>query len=167
MDIATILQFRQKIRIIEREFEKQIKGCALCGGVSLAQCHALLELGQNEELSIAELADRLHLDRSTLSRTVDSLVQAGLVHREINPQDRRYMRIRLTQKGKEIVDEINTGSNRFYMKVFEVIPPEKHSVVIEGIGLFAEALEKVQLTSPEPEETPCCSSISNKGNKNE
>lgn len=166
MDIGTLQEFRRKIRVIEREIERQIKAGAMCCGVSLAQCHALMELGAHAEMSIAELADKLCLDRSTLSRTIDSLVQAGLVSREMDPNDRRYMRIRLTEKGQEIFHGINTASNAFYLKVFGNIPSEKHAQVIEAIGLFAEALEKVQRSSPQ-EETPCCASIQTREMKDE
>lgn len=163
MDIKTVQEFRRKIRVIEREIERQIKAGAVCCGVSLAQCHALMELGAYSELSIAELADILRLDRSTLSRTIDSLVHAGLVTREIDPEDRRYMQVRLTEKGQEIFQGINTASNQYYLKVFERIPKEKHLQVMESIGLFAEALEQVE--SIEPESQECCSVSLNKGSQ--
>ncbi len=167
MDIKTVEEFRRKIRVIERELERQIKVGATCCGVSLAQCHALMELGAHSEMNIAELAERLHLDRSTLSRTIDSLVQVGMVTREIDPEDRRYMRIRLTEKGQEIFNGINSASNKYYLTVFQHIPEEKHGHVIESIGLFAEALEKVQRSSPEREGAECCSFISIKEMKHE
>lgn len=164
MDIQAVETFRRKIRVIERAIDRQIKAGAVCCGVSLAQCHALMELGMRSEASIAELAGMLRLDRSTLSRTIDNLVQAGLVTREIDPEDRRYMQVRLTEKGQAIFQGINSASNRFYLKVFEHIPQEKHEQVIESIGLFADALEKVESAS-ESEESRCCSPILIQGNQ--
>ena len=89
MDIQTVQNFRRSLRSIEREVEQQIKTDTVCCGVSLAQCHALMELGLGGAMTIADLAEIIKLDKSTLSRTIDSMVQTGLVDRTIDPKDRR------------------------------------------------------------------------------
>jgi len=99
-----------------------------------------MELDEAGSAAIAELALNLRLDKSTLSRTVEGLVRAGLVDRSIHPADRRYLQIRLTGQGKEVVQKIHNGYNRFYQKVFDAVPPEKQAGVIEGFGLFADAI---------------------------
>jgi DNA-binding MarR family transcriptional regulator len=144
MDIQTIQNFRRSLRSIEREVEQQIKTDTVCCGVSLAQCHALMELGLGGAMTIVELAEVIKLDKSTLSRTIDSLVQLDLVDRTIDPADRRYMRIKLTDQGHKVFADINNGCNQLYLKVFDFIPNAKHKQVIESLGLFARALEKVQ-----------------------
>jgi DNA-binding MarR family transcriptional regulator len=143
MDIQTVQNFRRSLRSIEREVDQQIKNDTICCGVSLAQCHALMELGLGGDMTIADLAEIIKLDKSTLSRTIDSLVQTGLVDRTIDSADRRYMQIKLTAQGKKVFDEINTGCNQLYLKVFNFIPTAKHKQVIASLGLFARALEKV------------------------
>jgi DNA-binding MarR family transcriptional regulator len=144
MNIQTIQDFRRKLRQIEREVQQQVKDGSTCCGVSLTQCHALMELGLVESMTIVDLAMILKLDKSTLSRTIDGLVQIGLVDRAIHPDDRRYMQIRLTEQGRKVFDAINTGCNQLYLKVFECIPPKKHEAVIESLGLFADAIGKVR-----------------------
>jgi DNA-binding MarR family transcriptional regulator len=145
MNIQNIQDFRRQLRKIEREVEQQIKGDTVCCGVSLAQCHALMEVGLAGTMTIVELADIIKLDKSTLSRTIDGLVQSGLVDRTVHPEDRRYMQIRLTGKGSKVFKEINDGSNKLYLKMFGYIPKSKHKQVIESLGIFAQALEKVHL----------------------
>jgi DNA-binding MarR family transcriptional regulator len=143
MDIQTVQNFRRSLRSIEREVEQQIKTDTVCCGVSLAQCHALMELGLGGAMTIADLAEIIKLDKSTLSRTIDSMVQTGLVDRTIDPKDRRYMQIKLTAQGKKVFAEINTGCNQLYLKVFDCIPTAKQRQVIDSLGIFARALEKV------------------------
>jgi DNA-binding MarR family transcriptional regulator len=145
MDVGTIQDFRRQLRRIEREVEQQIKNDTVCCGISLAQCHALMEVGlATGGLTIVELAERIKLDKSTLSRTIDSLVQQGLIDRTIHPHDRRYMQVRLTAQGNKVFNEINTGCNQLYLKMFDHIPAAKHKQIIESLGLFAQALEKVR-----------------------
>lgn len=79
-----------------------MKSDVSCCGVTVAQCHALLEVEKNGEISLVDLAYALGLDNSTLSRTIDSIVQERLVERRANPHDRRHISIALTDKGKEI-----------------------------------------------------------------
>ncbi len=144
MDVQTVQGFRRKIRRIEREVQQQLKDGSTCCGVSLTQCHALMELGLAGAMTIVDLAMILKLDKSTLSRTIDGLVQIGLVDRTIRPDDRRYMQIQLTGQGRKVFDAINTGCNQLYLKVFDCIPSEKHEAVIESLELFADAIGKVR-----------------------
>ena len=51
---------------------------------------------------MSELAEFTTTDRTTLTRTVDQLVQAGLARRGALPEDRRLVRVELTEKGREI-----------------------------------------------------------------
>jgi DNA-binding MarR family transcriptional regulator len=50
-------------------------------------------------LPIGELGERRNLSPSGISRSVDRLVQAGLVERSVNPADRRSLLIALTDQG--------------------------------------------------------------------
>ena len=112
MNMKTIALFRQNMRQIERAVMLQNKNEATCCGVTLAQCHAVLEIGSADGMSVKELSARLGLDKSTLSRTVESLVEDGLAERTTSPEDRRVIVIRLTAKGRASADRINATWNR-------------------------------------------------------
>jgi DNA-binding MarR family transcriptional regulator len=106
----------------------------------MAQCHALVAIGEHKEISIVELAAVLGADTSTLSRTVDNMVKAGLVNRVLNPQDRRYVSLTLTAEGRKAFDTIENLSNAYLARVFEFIPGDKHEQVMESLDLIAAAL---------------------------
>ncbi len=131
--------FRKRLRVIEREIINQLKNETTCCGVSLAQCHAILEIGDVESTTISDLAQILRLDKSTLSRTIDGLVKADQVERVINPADRRYMLVTLTEAGKEVYRSINDMCDSFYAQLLEQIPEEKHDHVMEGVSLLVDA----------------------------
>ena len=96
---STVLtSFRRQLRVLEREVIRELEAQTDCCGVTLAQCHVLLELADSI-LSLSGLSELLSLDRSTLSRTVDGLVKAGLVERSDDPSDRRTLRLVLTPAG--------------------------------------------------------------------
>jgi len=143
--------FRSKLRILEREIEKALLCQTECCGVSLSQCHTLLELDDLKNASIITLSKNLDLDKSTLSRVIDGMVNLGIVNREINPNDRRYMNISLSENGKKIAKNINNLCNDYYIKVFKHIPEDKHESILESIMLFADAIKKTN-----NENNNCC-----------
>ncbi len=62
---------------------------------------ALLQLAEaGGSLRMADLADRLLLSRSATSRFADRLEGNGLVTREVCPEDRRGLRLTLTERGR-------------------------------------------------------------------
>jgi DNA-binding MarR family transcriptional regulator len=59
-----------------------------------------LERAENQKLRMSELADKVVLSRSNLTRLVDRLEDAGLVRRERSEEDRRGAFAVLTDDGK-------------------------------------------------------------------
>jgi DNA-binding MarR family transcriptional regulator len=145
-----INRFREKLRVIQRELGWSQKNDIECCGVTMAQCHALMEIGKKNNVSIVELAGVLGVDTSTLSRTIDNLVRAGLVDRVLNPQDRRYVTIALTEHGRGISRTIEDSFNGYIRRLFSLIAKEKHAQVMESLVLIAEAIEKCN------PDFPCC-----------
>ncbi len=140
MDLEDIRHFRETMRQLQRVLSWQSKSDAACCGITLAQCHVLMEIGKASKISIVDLALILGLDKSTLSRTIDGMVEIGLVERLSNPEDRRYLKLTLTEQGKNLFDSINCTFDQYYQDVFAAIPPEKHQQVAESLSLLAGAI---------------------------
>lgn len=68
--------------------------------VSLSEVFAIHELDADGPLAQRDLAERLRLDKSTVSRLVDGLVRKGYVTRERDPANRRLYRLLLTPDGR-------------------------------------------------------------------
>jgi DNA-binding MarR family transcriptional regulator len=78
--------------------------------VSLSQAYAIHELDSGDApLSQRELADRLLLEKSTVSRMVADLERKGLVERARDPDNRRTYRLRLTDDGRAVHARIAAG----------------------------------------------------------
>src|SRR5512136_774154 len=100
VDQKTLRTLRKSLRVLEREVELSMASDTGCCGVTLAQCHLLLEVEARGGTGVTELAEILDLDKSTLSRTVDGLCHAGLLSRETDPGNRRCHILSLTEKGR-------------------------------------------------------------------
>ena len=151
---AGIREFRKHLRAIERGVGNLLKEETGCCGVSVAQCHALLEIAEAGETSIVDLSERLGLDTSTLSRTVDSLVKLGFVTRRTDPANRRYVRLQLTAAGRRKVGFINGSCDRFYAELLKGIPKERRPLLAESVQLLASMLAGTLEASRDPQD--CC-----------
>jgi DNA-binding MarR family transcriptional regulator len=120
IDDQTIKKFREILRRFEREIFVQTNECC-CNGVTLAQCHALLEIESKNKESVTELAKTLCLDKSTVSRTVDGLVNIGLVDRTIPEENRRTSILKLTEAGKNVCHSINGNNNEYISDTLSIL----------------------------------------------
>ena len=137
---SSIREFRSNLRVLEREVEMSMSSEAGCCGVTFAQCHLLLEVERRVRTSVTELAAALELDKSTLSRTVDAAVRAGLVDRAVDPQNRRQQVLSLTEAGQRIADQVNRLCDDSYTRLFDFIPTGKRALVMEAAELLAQAM---------------------------
>lgn len=133
---------RELIRILVRNLGILEKGDANCCGVTISQCHAIVEVGRAKEISLNELAELLTLDKSTMSRTINNLVEGGLVVRELHPGDRRYITIKLTDEGINVFKNIEGGMSEYYKGVFTSIPEDNREQVLDSLKLLIEAVNQ-------------------------
>jgi MarR family transcriptional regulator, organic hydroperoxide resistance regulator len=75
-------------------------------GVHEGQQYVLRCLWQEDGLSPGEIARRLGLTTPTVTRAATRMEAAGLLRREPHPGDRRLVRLRLTDRGRELEKDI-------------------------------------------------------------
>ncbi len=151
IDNKSVKHFRELLRRFERELFMQKNDCC-CNGITLAQCHTLLEIDSKEKESLTELSKTLGLDKSTVCRTVDGLVNIGLLDRSIPTENRRMSTIQLTELGKTVCNSINTENDQYFCDVLHILSES------EQIN-FVTILDKIVLRMKELrtlEEKPCC-----------
>ena len=132
MKKAYIHKFREILRIFDQELFLQ-NNASCCNGISLAQCLTLLEIEKNNEISVSELAKNLSLDKSTVSRTVDGLVNINMVNRDTPKENRRLALINLTDSGKQICSTINYTNDSYVREVLNDFTEEERE---EFLRLF-------------------------------
>jgi len=113
-----IHKFRELLRTFDRELFLQ-NNASCCNGISLAQCHTLLEIEKSREVTVSELASNLSLDKSTVSRTVDGLVNINMVDRVIPTENRRKTLVNLTDSGKQVCKTINYTNDEYMREVLK------------------------------------------------
>ncbi len=67
--------------------------------LSPGQIGILLSLERERQTTMGQLSQSLEMDNAAASRLVDKLEKKGLVERFINPEDRRQIKISITDQG--------------------------------------------------------------------
>ncbi len=86
-----------------------------------AQGRILYVLWQEERVPMRALSERTGLAQNTLTSMLDRMETAGLTERRPDKEDRRVIRIHLTEKARALKDRYNLVSNRMneiYFKGF-------------------------------------------------
>lgn len=76
-----------------------------------------------------------------MSRTISNLVDADLVAREIDPENRRYISLQLTEKGIEVFKNIEESMNDYYSSIFSSIPDNKREQVLESLQILVQSVK--------------------------
>lgn len=133
---------RQLIVYIVRNLSLLDRSEASCCQLTLAQCNAIVEIGRAEEIYLNKLAEVLRLDKSTMSRTVDNLVKQNYVIREVDEENRRFIKIKLSEKGKQLFTATEEKMEHYYKNIYEAIDEDKREQVLESLDILLQALKR-------------------------
>lgn len=104
-----------------------------------AQALVAVAEGARTVSSVAEATGR-HV--STASRTVDGLVQADLVSRQEDPQDRRAVRLTLTPRGAATARRVEDYNREVIASSLTDLPAEDVAELARLLGALADAAER-------------------------
>jgi DNA-binding MarR family transcriptional regulator len=102
-----------------------------------SDAHALTEIADGGRTQ-RELVDRLHLDRSSVSRLVDRLAARGWVERASGP-DRRTVRLLPTPAGRRVAADVAGARTKRFAALLEAVPVNRRDEVLDAIRLLTVA----------------------------
>jgi DNA-binding MarR family transcriptional regulator len=94
-------------------------------GTTRAQWIVLFRLREQEGLSQVDLADVLELQPISLVRLLDRLVEHELLERRPDPKDRRANRLFLTDRGRQLVEDLDSLRDAIATDVLSDIPDRR------------------------------------------
>lgn len=115
---------------------------------SASAVHALIEIGTRPGITAADLAEELLLDRSTVSRMLRKLVEAGELRQDEATDDRRQKALSLTDKGRHTVRAIHRFGTAQVEEAFAHLDEPGQVVARQGMHAYARALVQRRLGAP-------------------
>lgn len=121
--------------------------------ITFPQLRILFRVRLHPDIDLRSLADGLEISPSAASQQVDKLVERGLVGRSEDPQDRRRLRLTLTDSGEEAAGEYSRAASEYSMRIVGGLSADDQ----RELRRLMEAL--IELNTPPP---PLPSSTSKK-----
>lgn len=82
-------------------------------GISVSEWRVVAHLSQADSVSVREIHKRVDMDKPKVSRAASRLEAAGYVSKSVNPNDRRLVELRLTEKGREMIAALTPIANAY------------------------------------------------------
>ena len=145
-DPQLVADIRLSSRELVREFglmNQTVAGTDL----SLSAVHAIIEIGRADGLSSKHLSERLQLEKSTVSRLVKSLVEAGEIREVRSKNDMRMKFLHLTPQGKRTLRAIDEYAELQVSNALGRLDADSRLDVLRGLQQYAAALKAISTGS--------------------
>jgi len=101
--------------------------------VTLTQYRTLVILASRGPQNLAALAEAVAVTPPTASRLCERLVRKGLVRRRTDRNDRRQVRIALSEAGQTLVDAVTVRRRQEITDLLASIPAEEQRSVVAAL----------------------------------
>ena len=113
--------------------------------MSLSQV-VLLSSIPADGITMSDLAARLGVDNSTLTRLIDILEENGIVQKKRNTSDRRSRLIYLSNLGEENVKLIELNTDRFVDEILKNTPGADRTIIKDSLNILHWAVIRYKLS---------------------
>jgi DNA-binding MarR family transcriptional regulator len=96
--------------------------------------HVLTEC--RDEISVKALAEELSMSLPNASRTVDALLQRGLVERREDLDDRRVKRVGATEAARKLIDRVDTARLQGLEAWAAELSPVQRQKLLDALSLL-------------------------------
>jgi DNA-binding MarR family transcriptional regulator len=115
--------------------------------LSAAEGSLIVELLGTGDVTQQQIADRLSIDKSRVSRLCATLEHKHLVARERDDSNRRNLRVQLTDSGKEAATRLRHAWRTYHEQMLTAMTPDERRGLLLGLTAFAR---EISAAHPEP-----------------
>ena len=106
-------------------------------------------------MSVGDLARRMELSNSRLTRILDGLVEKEVVTREVSRQDRRVIVVQLSMRGKMTQNTLSERYLRTHQEILDLLPEGAIDSVIAAMEKLEEAMHEWTGSTPSESSEAC------------
>ncbi len=139
--MAELIQFFADFgeKMHEIIFKMPLKGEHL----SLSQLKVTCFLGKKDGFKMKEITKEIGIASSSATELIDKLIKENLVERYRDKEDRRVVRVKLTEKAKSYVYEAKERKRKFWANMMKNFETEELLVLHKYSGRFYEIISKM------------------------
>lgn len=111
-------------------------------GLNLAQSFVLFTLMENDGSTLSEIGNRAQIENSSLTTMVDKLERESLVERRLCSQDRRVIRLFLTDKGRDLAQKVYQHGESFNKYLRQELGSTQENF-LDGLVAVANSIDQL------------------------
>ena len=113
-------------------------------GLSVPESRCLAAIESEGCKTTTEIAGKLALAKSRITRIIDGLVAKGLILRSEAAYDRRVLLVEFTPAGKTLALEFVSTLISLHHKVIDKFPPESRNAAVDQLEELKNAMQEVR-----------------------
>ncbi len=110
--------------------------------LSILQIQALFFLKQNANTTMGDIAEYFHIELPSATSLLNKLYDQKLVKRHEDQEDRRLVRITLTDKGKELLEQAMQERRKTMEKMLSYLSEKEKSELLDILKILRQRMEK-------------------------
>ena len=101
----------------------------------------LVTIAENEGVSQTGLVQRTGIDRSTLADVIRRMIGKGLIQRKRTKEDARAYAVRLSDKGKRVLDNADPGATKADQRLLAGLSAGERKTFLEHLDKLITSVE--------------------------
>lgn len=139
VDLSNYLGF--SLRVAMKKIDKNLSQQLENYGVSIPQSFILFSLLEQDGATLKEIGNKTLIDSSSMTVLVDKLEKDELVERKLDSQDRRAIRVFITEKGQDIAEKVSKIGIKFNSQLYDLLGEGNQKEFIHGINNIVNGLD--------------------------
>jgi DNA-binding MarR family transcriptional regulator len=116
---------------------------------SKSELFTMLLVDKQVEIIMSNIADYINVSMSTANGIVERLVKNGYLTRERSDSDRRIVVVRLTEKGKKLIDELKSKLFEYIKLIYDALNEEERTLLFKIFTKITAILERKASDNPD------------------
>jgi len=109
-----------------------------------AELRCLVLFNEARYLTATDIALKMNVVKSRVSKIVDGLLKKEFIHRIKDPEDSRISLLSLTPHGQQKLNDINTFLEDVHYQMLLQLKPEERKTVLANLNMLRSSMEAVK-----------------------
>lgn len=115
------MECHRRLMELSRKVIKRVKHNICQQGFAWNQFKVMQNIQPGESLTLSEISARSSKKNSNITQIIDFLEEQGIVQRYPDDKDRRIIRVRLTDKGVQIREQVIKNHEEFIQNMYSFL----------------------------------------------
>jgi DNA-binding MarR family transcriptional regulator len=103
------------------------------GEMMVLYCLSVHTRDNSDGMMVSEISSKLNVTSPTITQHINSLEAQGLIERRPDPSDRRIVRIRLSEKGEQMIDHLKEARLAMFVDLAKHLGKEKSLLLADTL----------------------------------